>query len=270
MPVSLPALETNNDESTKTSLVSSKHTLSQLKANSTADEEDEFRDDNLLSFSRELDAVVADAEVQRERSTPSKRLDVFTRPLSPNWQQTLVMREFPAQHVFRMYSAERDSLCTRGTKHDNAKCVKLQCYGYEQISNCKELIKRTNKFERDYNAAIIHYNAAKSRVLRYAGIVRDLRTNEFKRRTQRDRWIARFGHPDTFGPLVVERSNIAPASCCTPSPAKAATNDSTNQSCVKQGSKRKSSTEPQKQLTAKSLSFDLKESNGSNTSDGTN
>ena len=84
MPSSVSTLDSSNDESSKTKLVPSKHTLSKCQSNSTADEEDEFRDDDLLSFTSELDAVIADAEVQRERSTPSKKLAIFTRPLSPN------------------------------------------------------------------------------------------------------------------------------------------------------------------------------------------
>jgi len=35
---------------------------------------------------------------------------------------------------------------------------------------------------------------------------------------QRDRWISRFGHPDTFGPLVAEKAYVGPPTCCTPSP----------------------------------------------------
>ena len=155
----------------------------------SAEATDEFDGDELLSFSAELDTVLSAAEVQHQKLTPPKKLSIFRRPLSPNRRQTLVTTNYVANRLSRADSAERESLCAKGTRQSEERSVKLRHYGYEQISNCRKLIKHTNKIEREYNSAIVAYNRAKARLTCYGTTLRTLRSKEFRARTQRDRWI---------------------------------------------------------------------------------
>jgi len=82
--------------------------------------------------------------------------------------------------------------------HSKERVVQLQHYGYAQISRCKKNIAETRNAEVQLNAAIQRYNDAKRTLSKLALSVTNLRTNEWRNRIQRDRWIDRFGHPDNI------------------------------------------------------------------------
>jgi hypothetical protein len=82
--------------------------------------------------------------------------------------------------------------------HSKERVVKLQHYGYEQISRCKKNIAETRNAEVQLNAAIQRYNDAKRTLSKLALTVTNLRTHEWRNWIQRDRLINRFGHPDNI------------------------------------------------------------------------
>jgi hypothetical protein len=134
--------------------------------------------------------------------------------------------------------------------HSKERVVKLQHYGYEQICRCKKNIAATRNAEVRLNAAIQRYNDAKRTLSKLALTVTNLRTQEWRKRIQRDRWIDRFGHLDNITyrvPSIGDSKEAYPIS-----PWLAERIDLHNSKIKEQSNEKKS---PKKKHKAKALKF---------------